>query len=107
MIKCHSKFVFVKLGCKHFELGVSLFPNPVESELNVALSKLTEDKETILLEVFDAEGRLVRSKVKQLTSKVQLFTLKTNKLSGGVYFLKIRSLDDEWTSRSILFVKLE
>ncbi len=77
---------FSTLGLDAFLASeVSVFPNPVKTNLNVAISNNTE---AIALDLFDVSGKLISQK--RITNKENMF-LQMKNMSSGIYFLKVSS----------------
>lgn len=73
---------------------VLVFPNPVETILNVAFP-LQSQPRAIRIELFDSVGKILQSIEKQDVT-VETFTIDVNALNEGIYFLRV--LDGQKTS---------
>ena len=78
------------------EFDFEIFPNPVESELNISTNKTFQAQ----IKIFDFQGRLVYFS-KNATIKDQ-FKIDIQSLSSGIYVLR---LTDDTTSYSFKFQK--
>ncbi|WP_456441944.1 M28 family peptidase [Psychroserpens sp.] len=77
--------IFDTLGLDNFLASeVKVFPNPVKANLNV---EMTDNNETIALDLFDVSGKLVLQK--SITN--QPISLHMKNLPQGIYFLKVSS----------------
>lgn len=65
---------------------VRLFPNPANEQVNVRLSK---DFTRGQLELFDAQGRLVKQQ--RLIASTRQYQIETATLSPGLYFVKVET----------------
>ena len=89
-------FPFVPIGVgDDIELGVSIYPNPVEEELVIEVDKAHQFP--IEIQVVDVLGRklLQRTLIKK-TTKLQLLALP-----AGVYFVRI-GVGDGWLNRRVI-----
>lgn len=70
--------------------GLSLYPNPTNG--NVTLNFFAAENESIVINVMDLSGRVVRSESqKNLTYGYTDHTISTNDLSSGVYIVNVTS----------------
>lgn len=77
--------IFDTLGLDNFLASeVKVFPNPVKANLNV---EITDNNETIALDLFDVSGKLVLQK--SITNDTSSLHMKN--LPQGIYFLKVSS----------------
>ncbi|MFK7787187.1 MAG: LamG-like jellyroll fold domain-containing protein [Crocinitomicaceae bacterium] len=77
------------------ESEISLFPNPVVNELNIALPNNRSEEVTITL--FDATGKRVQQELQSGNS----FRLNTSELSKGMYHVKVTSPIQTWDSKFV------
>ena len=68
---------------------LSLYPNPASNQIN--LSVVTKRREKLGYQVFDNAGRMVMHLNSQVLPGTNSFAIDINKLSGGVYYLKLSS----------------
>jgi hypothetical protein len=66
---------------------VILYPNPANTELNISMSN--SETEKIKYQLIDANGRILKEGVKQLSAGANSLSIDVNKLSSGVYYLMI------------------
>tara|TARA_B100000700_G_C14445691_1_gene579280 strand:- start:21 stop:578 length:558 start_codon:yes stop_codon:yes gene_type:complete len=86
----------------NFEVGKP-FPNPFNATVNIPLK--TEVDCELRLDVYDILGNLVDTQIYYLKSNdYQNLSWDGSKLSAGLYFFKIKNLNDIQT-RKILFLK--
>jgi hypothetical protein len=78
---------------------LTLFPNPVEDELNVRFDLNNAQQVEFLVQ--DIAGKVVQSRYVQGQTGANLVVLGTEGISSGMYFLQIRS---GGTQQSIQFV---
>ncbi len=74
---------------------VSIFPNPVKTNLNVVISNNTE---AIALDLFDVSGKLISQK--RITNEENMF-LQMKNMSSGIYFLKVSSSEKSGTYKIV------
>lgn len=67
--------------------SVSVFPNPVNSELQVVLNALNNGTATIRM--MDATGRIVLNEVHSIATGVQNIALNATAFQAGLYFLQV------------------
>ena len=68
-------------------INVNLFPNPISNSLSMSFElKLSE---SLLFEIFDTKGCEITSKKEFLLAGNHTKTINVDKLSSGVYLLKI------------------
>jgi hypothetical protein len=95
-----AKFIDSKLGIHNevVENNFKIYPNPVQRELNIESSKLNSSK-LIGLNVFDSKGLVVIKQYYEKNNGGKNIVLDLKKLSKGVYFLELLSLDNGNTLR--------
>jgi hypothetical protein len=69
------------------EDGLALWPNPVNDQLNIALTGATSG--TIDVQILDLNGRLVRSERRSLMTGRNQLLLSTSDLDAGLYLLRM------------------
>ncbi|MEM9921496.1 MAG: PKD domain-containing protein [Bacteroidota bacterium] len=67
--------------------GISFFPNPTSSELNMALEGVQERE--LLVSIYSAEGKLLRQQSFEVNRDVERLQLQLGDLAEGVYFVKV------------------
>ncbi|MBD0405395.1 glycosyl hydrolase family 18 protein [Flammeovirga sp. EKP202] len=68
------------------------YPNPFESKLTIDIE--LKDKETVMIQVLNANGQLVYSqKYNELNSGIHHLNIPTHTLSEGIHFIKLTTLD--------------
>jgi hypothetical protein len=75
---------------------VNLFPNPATSEVQVLLKKQVA---SLRIDLIDAGGR--SQKTFTINNPALLIKLPLTDVPAGVYYLRIRSENEEWTERLI------
>jgi Zn-dependent metalloprotease/PKD repeat protein len=80
--------------------SISLYPNPSNSKVFIDLKGLDE---TVKIQVFNVEGKLILEKDK-LSSSIKLFEFDLSGNKEGIYFVKILSSTVNIT-RPIVFIK--
>jgi len=68
---------------------LSIFPNPTDSELNVAFDARTEQAVVILIQ--DLTGKMIQRQLINAEAGSNLVVLNTHYLSSGVYFMNIET----------------
>ena len=66
-------------------INVSVYPNPVTEQLNISIVQNTRANNYVF--VYNTNGEMV----KQISSVQNKFTMNTNDLANGIYFLEIRN----------------
>jgi hypothetical protein len=84
------------------EDGLALWPNPVNDQLNIALTGTLSG--TVDVQVLDLNGRLVRSERRSLMSGRNQLQLSTADLDAGLYLLRLGNSN---TTISRRFVKVD
>jgi agmatine/peptidylarginine deiminase len=79
---------------------VSLFPNPTKGNLSIALHYLNE--KTASIEIFDVNGRVLRSLRIENTGDYHLLRLDVSDLAKGTYFVRFIGETQVKTSKFIL-----
>jgi hypothetical protein len=95
----YSKVVTLSISIAT-KFGVDLYPNPAVNEINLAV--VASRKEKMDYQVFDNAGRIVMQETKQVLSGINRFSVDINKLSAGVYYIKLSSNSN---SKKLQFVK--
>ncbi len=81
------------------DLGMTIFPNPVDDILNIKLENAFNENCKVL--IMNNLGQILKNE--KLAKGMGGLTLKTNELEAGIYFLKIEKADGE--SQTVRFVK--
>ncbi len=88
--------VFDTLGLEDFsESEVSIYPNPVKTNLFV---EIVNNTDTIVLELLDFSGKLILQK---RFENEQSISLQMKDLSSGIYFLKVSSSKNTGTYKVV------
>ena len=82
----YSKIITLSLANEN--MVVSLYPNPVNNELNLSIS--SPQRDNIQLKIIDASGKMINQQTKQLTTGSNSLTIDVNKIATGVYYLSIQ-----------------
>ncbi len=78
--------------------AISVFPNPTKEKITIEFVQVNDEE--LNLELIDALGRIIISKkIKKNASSEEL---SFEKLSKGIYFLKINGEQKEWLERIVL-----
>lgn len=72
---------------------ITVYPNPTKNQLNIETITLTNP----LLEVFDANGRILKSQILNKNSS----TINIENLESGIYILKIKSTEGTYNQQII------
>ena len=83
------KAVLTGLKTVETEMGIKLWPNPVNDKLNIRYSGVFQNE--IRIEVNDITGKLVASEVHQNISDSHEFSVNTESLKPGIYICRISS----------------
>jgi len=84
-------------------LNIKTYPNPVENNLNIALS--LENSSRVNVEVFNLTGQLLISNVYDLQSGSQTLRVNLNQLAKGSYILKISDNNNAHTQQLITKIR--
>jgi hypothetical protein len=84
---------------KFNEMEVSIYPNPVQNQLNLKFSN--SNFETIDLQMFDASGRTVM-KLADISSKGSEYQVDVSKMNNGIYLLKLNTAGKTLTKRILV-----
>ena len=76
-----------------FELELSIYPNPVNSVANIAVSVPEDQMVSIML--MDINGRVISSERIEMYQGDNLYTLKTRGLQKGIYIVRVQTNDDQ------------
>ncbi|MGV8827562.1 MAG: T9SS type A sorting domain-containing protein [Breznakibacter sp.] len=76
----------IKQGLK--ALQVSIYPNPVESYLNIQMQN-GQPGDYFMATIYTMAGKLVHQEMLQVTHSHQTFTIGTNHLAAGIYVVKL------------------
>jgi hypothetical protein len=87
----YSDIKTVKTDAESGDFMFELFPNPVQSLLQVKF--LSEIDEKYGFEIFDAYGQLIKKGVFESIEKSNHFKIDTQDLSKGIYLIKISSIN--------------
>jgi len=81
------------------KVSMSLFPNPVQQYLNVAIE--SEDNAAITLTVTDAMGRALSAAARDLHAGRNTLGLNVSGYPAGVYFVTIRAGESSFVSKFV------
>lgn len=76
--------------------ALSIYPNPAQDHLNITGQSLTEYD---FMDVFNANGALITS---MLVAEKNMLTLDTSTLAKGLYVLRARSADGQFSQRFVV-----
>ena len=79
------------VDAKAYLNSVSVYPNPANSNLNIAVSS-KEDLE-VAIEVLDMNGRVVIARNNQLTIGENVATFDVSNFANGLYFIRVAGAD--------------
>jgi len=81
-----------------FQQNISVFPNPAKEKIIIEFLQI--NNEELDLELVDALGRVVFSKKIKMATKSE--EVNISKYPTGIYFVKIKSTEKEWTKRIVI-----
>lgn len=81
----HPKYVGIAEN--NIESIINLYPNPINDLLNI---EFTEDIGNCVIELSNIQGEIILARTLNINQKTKI-SLSTNKLSSGLYFVKIYS----------------
>lgn len=90
---------------EHFDLGVSVFPNPANEHLTIELTRSEQNarnSELIELIIYDLQGRILRQKSLNMESKTQQLHWNIEDLAPGIYHLHVLRSGSQ---NSVRFIK--
>ncbi|MES2778347.1 MAG: T9SS type A sorting domain-containing protein [Bacteroidota bacterium] len=67
------------------EYGVSVYPNPVQSALNITIASLAADGKNAELRLYDVSGRSVKEQIQE----AERSEMDVSSLNTGIYFLRV------------------
>lgn len=73
--------------------NISVFPNPVESELRIGFD--IPSQKDYLIEIHDVTGRVFLQELHRNVNPGDIITLNTSHYMNGVYLLKVYTLDQQ------------
>ena len=85
------------------ELSIKTYPNPVENQLNIALS--LENNSQINLEIVNLTGQVLISNNYYLQAGSQTLRIDLNKLSKGSYILRITNANGTHSNQLITKIR--
>jgi len=89
--------LFETLGVNEFELeGITLYPNPAKSEINLQWSQSDE----VSLRMYNSQGKLLYFKPQQ--SLTNTYTIDVSTMASGIYFLRINNQQGVLTRKVII-----
>lgn len=99
----YSKTVRVQNSCSEVEFAASLFPNPVNNQLNLAFNSNADRK--VSVEIVSAMGQRVHSSEFFLGFGTGIERLDISGLSGGIYFVRILDKKSFTLLKTLEFIK--
>ena len=81
--------------------GISLFPNPVYTTLNILFSEIPDDAVTV--SIFGADGALKFRKVLELSGAAITLPLTETRFPQGVYLVAIESNGRRYSERILKY----
>jgi hypothetical protein len=82
------------------ESKINMFPNPVNTELNVQL-ELEDVNEQVEVKIIDATGRTMQANIYE-NFRTQQLTFNTEKYAAGTYFLHVRTSEGVSSKRFVV-----
>jgi hypothetical protein len=79
---------------------IIIFPNPVKSSTNILISNLKEG--SLQLSLYNSSGQVVWQKRNENFRGAELYTIPTDQLSSGIYWLSIKKDKENAIVRRIL-----
>jgi hypothetical protein len=79
------------VDAKAYLNSVSVYPNPANSNLNIAVS--SKEDLAVAIEVLDMNGRVVIARNNQLTIGENIATFDVSNFANGLYFIRVASAD--------------
>jgi hypothetical protein len=89
-----EKYGPLSVNCESTESSISIFPNPVNDELNILLNNSINGKE-ISITIQDASGRTIQN-LQVEDANVKILKISTVELASGCYYLR-SVINDEVT----------
>ncbi len=86
-------------------LEVKLYPNPAVTEIQVEMKENNEAKEISSIQIYDTQGRLIRSYGATEISKAGSFEIPTTSLTEGVYFMTVQDSRGKLQKKSFVIEK--
>lgn len=83
--------------------NIVTFPNPTTDQLNITLS--AEKQDDILFTLVNADGKIVKSVKRQVSSGVNTVEINTTDLGTGLYYLSISDAKQNSNTRPIMISK--
>jgi len=80
--------------------GVTIFPNPASSEVNITFGY--NMSETTTIEMTDVTGRLVKTASVENPMQGQTIQLDVNELNAGTYFISVKNKNNKLVSKLTL-----
>lgn len=88
----HQTYTMGFVGSQEFVIdrfGISLFPNPTNSTLNIGYSNGSKSNNGLRLSVYNCSGQLVLSDADILKSSSEIYQLNIANLSSGIYYIHL------------------
>ena len=102
----YSIIISVKLDCIANGETLAVYPNPVQTGGNIGLKYIVPAaKGEAQMQIFDMAGRVVYSRIVQVNSGLNLYTIPSVGLAKGIYTLFI--MGDGWRTAGVKVVKSE
>jgi spore germination protein YaaH len=81
---------------------LSIYPNPTNDKATISL--ISSSNENINYTLFDAQGKLIESKILDITTGINTLEInpKQLQLSKGIYFIKLTSGEKEITKKLVI-----
>lgn len=81
---------------------LSIYPNPTNDKATISL--ISSSNENINYTLFDVQGKLIESKILNITTGINTLEINTKQLqlSKGVYFIKLTSGEKEITKKLVI-----
>ncbi len=73
---------------KEGEIGMTVYPNPAQNEVNVTLENITEGDATIL--ILDITGKVMSNTQQRFSEGYNALTLDVKDFSSGLYYIKVQ-----------------
>jgi hypothetical protein len=100
----HDKFGETYFGIEDDQINaatISIYPNPAKTEFSIEIH--AQDCQIKGLNIYSVEGKLIESRVGQLTDVEQKITIDISDLANGIYILQVISAENLFTNKLLKY----
>ncbi|MBN2727632.1 MAG: T9SS type A sorting domain-containing protein [Bacteroidales bacterium] len=89
----YEEFDMTSVFCRDNAKDLKVYPNPISDEFTVSFNNISDMEGSVVLQVFDQQGRLMASKTDEAFGGYNEIKMNISQLPSGMYFLHVRFMN--------------